>query len=168
MEVNQDAGGVDMVSCGDDIGMQDRLMMSPDLWRKWFKHRWQCLWASVKKVDPDCSLFYHSDGAIEPVIADLIEIGVEVLNPVQPECMDQQKLKRNYGDKLAFWGCIGTQSTMPFGTPSEVEASVRWCIENLGGDGGLFITPTHVLEPEVPWENIAALFAACDKYGAYS
>ncbi len=72
-----------------------------------------------------------------------------------------------YGDRLAFWGCIGTQTTMPFGSADEVRANVKWTIENVGQGGGLFIAPTHVLEPEVPWENVEALFEAVAEYGAY-
>ena len=135
MAVYQAEAGVDLVSCGDDIGMQDRMIMSPDLWRKWFKPRWANIWAPVKRANPDCAVFYHSDGYIEPVIPDLLKIGVEVLNPVQPECMDQRKLKERYGDRLALWGCIGTQTTMPFGTLAEVDAAVKQCVRHLGVNG---------------------------------
>lgn len=159
--------GADIIHCGDDIGMQDRLMMSPEMWREWLKPRWRRVVGAAKEVNPDCLAFYHSDGDVRSVIEDLIEIGFDILNPVQPECMDPAELKRQYGDRLSFWGCIGTQTTMPFGTPEEVRATVKWTIENVGQGGGLLIAPTHVLEPDVPWGNIVALFEAVDEYGRY-
>jgi len=159
--------GADIIHCGDDVGMQDRLMMSPDMWREWLKPRWAKVIKAAKDANPDCLAFYHSDGAIRQVIDDLIEIGFDILNPVQPECMDPAQLKREYGDRVALWGCIGTQTTMPFGTADEVRANVKWTIENAGQGGGLLIAPTHILEPEVPWENIVALFEAVDEYGKY-
>ena len=104
---------------------------------------------------------------IEPIIPDLIDIGVTILNPVQPECMDPVKLKNQYGDKLAFDGTIGIQTTMPFGTSEDVDNEVKRMIETVGKGGGLIIAPTHVLEPEVPIENIAAFMNAVDRYGHY-
>lgn len=159
--------GADSIHCGDDVGMQDRLMMSPEMWREWLKPRWRKVIKAAKDANPDILAFYHSDGDVRPVIEELIEIGFDILNPVQPECMDPAALKREYGDRLAFWGTIGTQTTMPFGTPEEVRATVKERVETVGVGGGLLIAPTHVLEPEVPWENIVALFEAVDEYGRY-
>jgi len=159
--------GCESLHCGDDVGMQDRLMMSPSMWRQWLKPRFASVIAAGREVNPNIHIFYHSDGYIEPIIPDLIEIGVTILNPVQPECMDPVKLKRRYGDRLAFWGTIGTQTTMPFGTPDDVRAVVKERIETVGYDGGLLLAPTHVLEPDVPWENIVAFFEAVEEYGRY-
>ncbi len=159
--------GCDMLHLGDDVGMQDRLMMSPAMWRHWLKPRLAKVIASARAVKPGIHAWYHSDGYIEQIIPDLIEVGVTVLNPVQPECMDPAKLKQQYGDQLAFWGAIGTQTTMPFGTPDDVRACVKERIETVGYDGGLLIAPTHVLEPEVPWENVMALHEAIQEYGNY-
>lgn len=94
----------------------------------------------------------------------MIEIGIDVLNPVQPECIDPVEVKRKYGERLSLWGTIGTQTTMPFGTPDEVRKVVRERIENLGMDGGLVLAPTHILEPEVPWENIEAFVEVVRNY----
>ena len=156
--------GVDVLVTGDDVGMQDRMMMSPATWREWLKPRLARIFAAAKEANPDTFLFYHSDGYIEPIIPDLIEIGLEVLNPVQPECMDPAKLKREYGDQLAFWGTVGTQTTMPFGTPEQVKQVVRERIATVGRGGGLLLAPTHVLEPEVPWENILAFIEATNEF----
>ena len=159
--------GCDMIHCGDDIGMQDRMMMSPKMWREWLKPRWRRVIKAAKDENPEILAWYHSDGDVRPVIEDLIEIGFDILNPVQPECMDPAALKRQYGDRLSFWGCIGTQTTMPFGSPADVKAAVKWTVENVGCDGGLLIAPTHVLEPDVPWENVVALSEAVEEYGVY-
>ena len=96
------------------------------------------------------------------MIADLVDIGVNVLNPVQPECMDPAKIKREYGKHLSFWGTVGTQTTMPFGSPEEVKQIVRERIRTVGRGGGLIVAPTHLVEPEVPWENLLALVEAVD------
>ncbi|MFQ5808864.1 MAG: uroporphyrinogen decarboxylase family protein, partial [Armatimonadota bacterium] len=146
-------------------GMQDRLMMHPDTWREWLKPRLGKVIQAARDVNPDVHVFYHSDGNIESIIEDLIEVGVTVLNPVQPECMDPVELKKQYGDRLAFWGTIGTQSTMPFGTADDVRAAVKHMCETVGDGGGLVLAPTHVLEPDVPWENVAAFFEAAEEYG---
>ncbi len=160
--------GCDSIGCGDDVGMQDRMMMSPAMWREWFKPRWAYVWQVARKANPDLQIWYHSDGYIEPIIPDLIEIGLDILNPVQPECMDPVKLKREYGDRLAFWGCVGTQTVMPFGTPEKVRETVKWLVETVGDGGGLLLAPTHVLEPDVPWENVLAFFEAVERYGRYA
>lgn len=159
--------GCDGILCGDDIGMQHKLMFHPDLWRQWLKPSWARVWKTAREIKPDIQIFYHSDGNIEAVIEDLIEIGMDILNPVQPECMDPAKLKAQYGDRLAFWGCVGTQTTFPFGTPDEMRRTIRHLIETVGKGGGLYLAPTHVLEPEVPWDNIAAFFEAVHEYGTY-
>ena len=111
--------------------------------------------------------FYHSDGFIEPVISELIEIGIDVLNPIQPECMNPAKIKRLYGDELSFFGTIGVQTIMPFGTPKDVRRAVREMIEKVGQGGGFIIAPTHFVPVEVPWENVQAFFDAVEEFGQY-
>lgn len=157
--------GVDIMHLGDDVGSQRAMLMSPESWRRWLRPRLEALIGAAKRIKPDLLAFYHSDGYIEPIIPDLIEVGVDILNPVQPECMDPVKVKREYGDRLAFWGTIGTQTTMPFGSPEEVRRVVRERIETMGPEG-LLLAPTHVLEPDVPWENIVAFVEAVEEYGA--
>ena len=81
--------------------------------------------------------------------------------------MDQVKINEQYGDRLAFWGCVGTQTTFPFCTPDDMRAEVKHLVETVGQGGWLYLEPTHVLEPDVPWENVVAFFEACDEYGRY-
>jgi uroporphyrinogen decarboxylase len=112
-------------------------------------------------------IFYHSDGNATAIVPDLIEIGVDILNPVQSECMDPGEMKRLYGDRLSFWGTIGTQTTLPFGTPDDVRREVKTRMETVGVGGGLVLAPTHMVEPDVPWENLVALVEAVHEYGVY-
>ncbi|MBN1315066.1 MAG: hypothetical protein JXA42_06345 [Anaerolineales bacterium] len=157
--------GVDVLRLGDDVACQRGMLMSPKMWRRWLKPRMATIIQAARDVKPDIHIFYHSDGDCRAIIPDLIEIGVTVLNPVQPECMDPAALKIEYGDRLAFWGTIGTQTTMPFGTPDEIRAVVNERIETVGKGGGLVISPTHTLEPDVPWENIVALIDSVSEFG---
>ena len=159
--------GVDVIHIGDDVGMQDRMFISPATWRKWLKPRLARVIDAAREVNPDVVFFYHSDGFVEPIIPELIEIGVNALNPVQPECMDPAVIKERYGDRLAFWGTVGIQDTLPFGRPEDVEAEVKLRIETVGKGGGLYLSPTHVIAPEVPYKNLFALVEAAKKYGQY-
>jgi uroporphyrinogen decarboxylase len=159
--------GTDLVGFGEDVGMQTSMIIHPDVWRAHIKPRFRKIVAAAKAAKPDVLFFYHSDGAITPIIPDLIEIGVDVLNPVQPEVMDPAAIKREFGRDLAFWGGLGTQTTLPFGSPAEVRRTVRDLITTVGAGGGFLIAPTHVVEPEVPWENIIAFIEAVDEFGRY-
>lgn len=157
--------GVDELVCGDDVANQQSMMFAPDLWRKMMLSRWSRIWAEVKRIHPGIRIFYHSDGNITSIVDDLIRAGLDVLNPVQPECLDVDALHRKYGRRLTFHGLIGTQSTMPFGTPQSVRARVKEVVEKYGQNGGLIIAPTHVLEPDVPIANIDAFCEACREFG---
>jgi uroporphyrinogen decarboxylase len=161
------AAGIDILMLGDDVSTQLEMMMSPGLWRELLKPRLARVISAAKSVKSDMLIFYHGDGNLQAIIGDLIEIGVDILNPVQPECMNPVLIKEQYGERLSFWGTIGTQTTLPFGTAKAVEETVRRNIETVGRGGGLLIAPTHMIEPEVPWENIEAFIGAIKKYGAY-
>jgi uroporphyrinogen decarboxylase len=157
--------GVDIIMLGDDVGTQRAMLLDPTMWRKWLKPRLGKVIAAIKNTTPQVLVFYHSDGNILPIIPDLIEIGIDILNPIQPECMEPEDLKHLYGDRLSFWGTIGTQTTMPFGTPEDVRNEVYKRIDTVGKGGGLLLAPSHILEPEVPWANIEALVEAVRGYG---
>ncbi len=156
--------GVDFIHLGDDIGMQHAIMMSEELYRAWIKPRFALVIKAAKAVKPDLLFSYHSCGYVEPFIPDLIEVGVDILNPVQPECMSFEKIHAEYGSVLSFWGTIGTQTTMPFGKPEEVRSEVLRNLKIAGKKGGLLCTPTHLVEPEVPWANIEAYLQACREF----
>ena len=158
---------VDVIWTGDDLGSERALLMHPDLWRKRLKPCVKKIVARAKEIKPDVLVAFHSDGYIEPIIPDLIEVGVDILQAVQPECMDVAKLKERYGHGLSFWGTIGTQTTMAFGTPEEIRRAVKERIMTVGKGGGLCIGPSHTLEPPTPWENIVAMYDAVDEFGVY-
>jgi Uroporphyrinogen decarboxylase (URO-D) len=101
--------------------------------------------ASLRAINPLIKIAYHTDGAVYPIIPDFIEIGIDILNPIQPLAMDPVKLKNDYGDRLCFWGSMDIQQTLPFGKPVEVKNEVMLRIKTIGQDGGLIIGPTHNL-----------------------
>ena len=151
---------MDIIITGDDVATQHGLMMSAQTWRTFLKPRQAATIDVVRKANPDSYVFYHSDGDVESLIPELIEIGIDILNPVQPDCMDPAEIKRKYGDRLSFWGTVSVQHTMPFGTPDDVRAEVAERIKTVGYNGGLILAPAHVLGPETTWENIVAFFEA--------
>jgi len=139
-------------------------MFSPETWRTFMKPRWANVIAAARKIKPDIHVWYHSDGNVTDVLDEIVEIGIDILNPVQPECMDPYAIRKRYGKRLAFDGCVGTQTTFPFGTPEDMRRVIHELGEGLDArNGGLMLSPTHVLEPEVPLENIMAFFEACDE-----
>jgi len=161
------ASGADILSLGDDVAMQTGLMMSAKMWREWLGPRLKRVIDAAKAVRPDILIHYHSDGDVTDLLPGLIEAGVEVLNPVQPECMDHAWVKKAYGDQIAFWGGLGVQSVLPFGTPDEVREHVRRVLLDLGTGGGLVIAPSHVLETDTPVANVLAMKEAIDEFGGY-
>ena len=130
----------------------------------WLKPRLRQVIDAARAVKPELIVFYHTCGYVLPLIGHLIDAGIDVLNPVQPECMDFQTVYERYGDRLSFHGTIGTQTTMPFGTPEDVRRAVFRNLDIAGERGGLLVQPTHVLEPEVPVENVFAYVQACEAY----
>jgi uroporphyrinogen decarboxylase len=156
--------GVDIIQLGDDIGMQQTIMMSVDLWRTWLKPRLAEVIRAGRKIKPDLVIFYHSCGYVLPFLDDLIEIGIDILNPVQPECMRFEDVLKQVGGRMSFWGTLGTQSTLPFGKPEDVKRVIYENLRRCGPQGGLVIAPTHLVEPEVPWENLLAMKEACETF----
>lgn len=152
--------GVDVLRLGDDVCSQKGPLMSRATYRAFLKEPTRAIIRAAKEVNPDILVFMHCDGRVGDVIDEMVDIGVDILNPVQPECNDFDDIARRAAGRLAFWGGIGTQSTMPFGTPTDVAAAVGRVKETLGRDGGLLVAPTHILEPEVPWDNVLAFVDA--------
>lgn len=157
--------GVDIIRVGDDVGTQKGMMLAPDLWRRHLLPRLTAVISAARAVAPGIAVNYHSDGNIEPIIPDLIDAGVTILNPIQPECMDPAVIKRRFGSRLTLLGTIGTQTTLPFGTPRQVAQMVARRMRECAPGGGFIIAPTHSIRPEVPWENIRAFYDAVDRYG---
>ncbi len=156
--------GVDILFIGDDVGMQNSLMMSENLYVDWLKPRLKKIITEVKKINPNILVFYHSCGTVTQLIPHFIEAGIDVLNPIQSECMDFERIFNEFKGQVSFHGTIGTQKIMPFGTAEDVRNEVFRNLKIAGDKGGLFVAPTHLLEPEVPWENIIAYVQACKDY----
>lgn len=154
--------GVDAVRTGDDYGCQFGLQISPDLWRKLFKDRLAKVWKIYR--DHNITVMHHSCGNVELIIPDMIEIGLQVLHPVQPYAMSLGGLAEKFGDVLVFHGGIDTQRILPFETPDRVKKEVQRCVEVLGRQGRYIIAPSQEIMNEVPLENIVALVEAIKEY----
>ena len=155
--------GVDMVWLGDDVGGQTSMLMSPKMWRAYLKPRMAELIASLRAINPQIKVAYHTDGVVYPIIPELIEIGIDILNPIQPLAMDPARLKSDFGDRMCFWGSMDIQQTLPFGTPQDVNAEVLLRLKTIGQGGGLIIGPTHNLQLDTPLENLWAMVNAIQK-----
>lgn len=149
--------GVDMVWTGDDFGSQYEMLISPKMWRKYFKWRMANLIGELKAINPDVKVAYHSDGDIRRIIPELIEIGLDVLNPIQPSSMNPAEIKSLFGDRLCFWGTIDEQHTLPFGSPEDIQYEVIERLETIGRQGGLILAPTHHVQLDTPLDNFWAM-----------
>ena len=146
---------IDGIRFGDDWGAQRGLIMGPGLWRTFIKPR---LTRMVHRVASHWKApLLHSDGLIEEIIPDLIEIGLDVLNPAQPDVMDIYSLKKKYGRRIAFWGGVSVQQLLPRESPETVRREVRRLIQEVGREGGFIIAPTHTLGMDIPAENLLVL-----------
>ncbi|MEW5815647.1 MAG: uroporphyrinogen decarboxylase family protein [Spirochaetota bacterium] len=145
--------------------MDTGLMISPQTFRTWLKPRYEKIIETSRKIIPGLPAFLHTDGDALDMIPVIIESGFTILNPVQPECMDLNAVKCKFGRQLAFWGTVGVQHTLPFGTPQDVKAEVKLRVETGGIGGGLVLSPAQTLYSDVPWENVLAFFEAAEEYG---
>ncbi len=159
--------GIDMLWTGDDVGTQRAMLISPSLWREFLRPRYAHLIEEFRQENPSIVIAYHSDGDITPIIPELIELGVDVLNPVQPGCMDPVAIKARFGTKLSFIGGIDLQRTLPLGSVGDVRNEVRERIRTMGQGGGLILAPAHDVQPDTSIENILAFYDAAKEYGGY-
>jgi uroporphyrinogen decarboxylase len=157
--------GVDVLSLDDDVGMPSTMFISPAMWRRFFKQRLAEVIGAARTIKPDIRVLYHSDGYIEPIVGDLIEIGVNALNPLQPEHMDATRIRRTYGPRLALWGTVGHQTMFSSGTPEEIRHEVKARMDTLGRSGLILCPAYDIDEPDIPWKNIAAFLDAAKQYG---
>ncbi len=160
---------IQVVCYSEDLGGQDSLLISPEMYRRLFKPRQRKIMDLLHSLT-DAKVLMHSDGAIREIIPDLIECGVDALNPVQVSArgMDSASLKRDFGRDIAFWGGgCDSQGVLPFATPQEVREEVRKRMEDFKPGGGYIFGPIHHIESHVPPENIEALFQAALEFGNY-
>ncbi|MFC2031052.1 uroporphyrinogen decarboxylase family protein [Chloroflexota bacterium] len=161
--------GVDGIWAGDDFGGQQGMLISPRMWRRYFKEAYREIYAELKSANPDLLIMQHCDGAVAPILGEWIDVGLEVFNPVQPNVPghEPEDLKGQFGDRLSFWGAVDQQNLLPFGSPAEIEADVKAKIEVLGRGGGYMIAPAHIIQADTSMENVEAFIDAVKKHGAY-
>jgi uroporphyrinogen decarboxylase len=161
------AAGADIVWIGDDLGTQRSLVMSPAMYRQWYRPRHEQIVRHIRSIRSDVKIAFHSCGHVTPLIKDLIEIGIDILEAVQAECMDIAQLKREFGADITFWGGVGAQSVLARATPAQVTEGVRRTLDIMAPGGGYIAAPCHTLTEEVPWSSIVAYHEAVMTYGAY-
>ena len=160
---------LDVLVMGDDLGTQTSTLISPEMYRRMIKPYHAELIAAIKSKT-QAKIFFHSDGNIYPLIGDLIDVGVDLLNPVQVSAGDMgdtARLKREFGDRLSFCGAIDTQWALPFGTPDDVRREVRRRIKDLATGGGYICAAVHCIQPDVPPENVCAMLEEALAAGQY-
>lgn len=160
---------IQAIQINDDFGGQDSLQISAKTYREVFKP-WQRKWIDFVKARTGAKVFIHCDGAVEPIIPDFIEIGIDVLNPLQTTAkgMDPQRIKSLYGEHLSFWGGgVETQTTLPFGTIEDIRREVCQRIAILGNGGGYVFATIHNIQPDIPPEKTLAVFDTARRCGAY-
>jgi uroporphyrinogen decarboxylase len=159
---------IQMVYFTDDIGGQNAMMISPATFRSLVKPRLKELIEHIKS-QADVKFMYHTDGTVAPVIDDIIEMGVDILNPIQTSAlgMDTDILKEMFGDRICFHGAIDVQKMLPFSTPEQVRYDVAKRIYHLARGGGYILAPCHNIGSDVPPENVEAMYAAAQEYGRY-
>ncbi len=149
--------GVDALLLDDDVAMASGMILGPATWREFFKPRLAEIIRAARSVAPELIVFYHSDGDFSSILPDLVEIGVNTINPVQPDCMDALAIKRAFGDKLSIWGAVGTAALWTWATPEEVRAEVRLRAGALG-PAGLLLCPAY----DIDFASCESLFAFAD------
>jgi uroporphyrinogen decarboxylase len=160
---------VDIIKIGDDLGTEKSLMISPKMYREMLKPV-HADFISFIKERTKAKVFFHSDGDVAPLIEDFIEIGVDILNPIQTSAgsmSDLQSLKKRFGSKIVFCGGIDTQGILPFGSVEDVRQEVRRVMQILGPEGGCMIGAVHTVMNEVPPENVLAMVDAVIEFGQY-
>ena len=160
---------IDVLVTGDDLGSQNAPLISTAMYRRLIKPFHAELMQSIRRKTK-AKIFYHSDGNIYPLLPDLIEIGIDLLNPVHVSARDMgdtARLKREFGDRLSFCGAVDTQTVLPHGTPQDVRSEVRRRIKDLAPGGGYILSPVHCLQPDVPPENALAMFDEAVRAGTY-
>ena len=157
-------GQIDIVWSASDVGVQDGMMFSPSLWRKHVKPWHRQLIEPFKKMG--LKTRYHTDGGVTPIIEDLIEMGLDLLDPIQPKAkgMEAENLKACFGGRISFYGGVDTQELLPFGSPQQIESEVLRLIQILGANGGYVVAASNAVQADVPIDNILTLYRTAREY----
>ncbi len=157
--------GVDILCFYDDLGTQNGMIISPEVFRRFYKPYYKRIWGIVKSFPDTRYVFLHSCGNILPILPDLIECGLDILNPVQPEAMDVRRVFRDYGRDLAFWGTVGVQTTFRGASREDIFSVVEDRAREAGDDGALILSPANTLGRDIPLENVSRFIEACRRHG---
>lgn len=156
--------GVDQIGVGGDIAMQDRVIVGPHSWRAIDKPYHAAMIGACKAINPDVNVYIHSDGKLDDIMPDLIEVGFNIIDPIQAECMDPFEIKRLYGERIVLHGCGSLQRILPYGTVSDVKKHVTDLIAGCGYNGGLVLRVSNSIAWDVPTENVVAFFETARDY----
>jgi uroporphyrinogen decarboxylase len=149
---------IDGVQFGDDWGQQNGLLFGARHWRRFIKPRIAQLYSKTKKANK--AVFIHSCGKVQELFPELIELGLDVFNPFQPEVMNPYAVKKQYGNQLTFYGGVSIQKLLPYGTPQQIYAEVKRLMKEIGQNGGFIIAPSHDMPGDIPLENMLAFIEA--------
>jgi uroporphyrinogen decarboxylase len=159
--------GVDLIRMGDDIATQTSLIVGPQLYRERIKPFHAAVIRAVREIDPKIRMQYHSDGALTPLLPDLVDIGISVINPVQPECMDLRTIKKDFGRDLVLWGCMPVQSLFVHGSATEVSEYLDFFMREIAPGGGVVAEFTNFIATEKSKENLRTFFELFYEKGKY-
>jgi uroporphyrinogen decarboxylase len=148
--------GIDVLCFYDDVGMQTGMQISPALWRRFIKPHWNDILSAVRSGYPRSIFFLHSCGNIREIMPDIVELGFHILHPVQPECMEFTKVKEEYGKDILLCATLSAQTTFPFVKPEKIRREIRRLKEICSTDNRCILSPSNMIQPETPWENIIA------------
>lgn len=156
--------GVDMIDFWGDVAMQDRMIVPPASWRSLDKPAWRRIITETRQVKADVKFFFHSDGDIRPIMEDLIEVGFDIINPLQPECVNPAEVKARWGQQVTLDGGGSVQRTLPFGTLADVRAEVDFLMRHCAYDGGYVFRASNVVGYDCPIENVIAYYEMARDY----
>jgi len=156
---------IDVVMASDDLGLQDSLMVSPEAYRELIRPRHEKYFQQMHDMSP-AKVFFHTCGSVVDILDDLVDIGVDVLHPVQVSAagMDPAQLKKRWGDRLAFWGAVDTQHVLPYGSMEDVRAEVERRVEEFAQGGGYVLGAVHNIQPDVPVDNVLTMYRHAREY----
>lgn len=159
--------GVDIIFMGDDVGSQDNMMINPETFREFLKPIYAELFETFKAINADVKIAFHTDGNVTQVIEDYLEIGLDILNPIQPQSLNPNEVKKKFGDRLTQWGSLDNQFTIPFGSTEEVRKEVLSRLRNVAPGGKLILGPSHNVQPNTPVENMITFYETVKEHGRY-
>lgn len=159
--------GCDVIWIGDDYGYQDRMFISPEMFREFIKPYYAKLFDAIRNINPKIKIAHHCDGYFEPIIPDFIDLGVHIYNPIQPQSMNPHELKKKYGKNIVLWQTLDNQYTFPFGSVEDVINETKHRLKTCAPGGGLIIGPAHNVQKNVSVEKILAFINTVEKYGTY-